>query len=1079
MKHLTLFLSLFVFHSSVFNAQNSCFQSGTSNQGVAHIPGCIEELNSLNEQDPIYYQIEAFVIRQDVSEGCSGGITTNDIENAIDFMRIPFREHNIFFIWDCNITEICDSDTYGITQIGNNNIIDLRNEGYGTNDKIDIYFFPEYDSFGDAISGGGYAHYLPTPSFPDINIGKAISIIGIDDEDTGTSSLDVHILAHEMGHILGLLHLDHIGNTNAPPVTGGGPDCNFAYDCVCDTPENAENVGTSSLPPDCSFDYYDNTLQQTIYGNQNVTKNIMRSDGERECWEFFTAGQGQRMRNYLTYSLPQRQTAAINVIENNTTFTDPIIDIDGILRVNNGATLTIPSSTIVNFSDIGSLEIQSGGRVNLYGTLSGGNCANVCNPEDCNNVWSGIKMIGNNETSQSYSSQPVLRGYPGSVIENADIAVRVYGEDALTSGGIVQCTETEFRNNRLTADFAPYTMMTNNASFFNRCTFTTDGQYDQPQRFEGFVRLETVNGIDLLGCDFVNSQDNDPPNHFYGYGYGIQAFNAGFNVIPSCTVLTYPCNDYKRSSFEGLSYGIFNITFFTKNRAYKIISADFTDNNIGAYINSVDNGTILHNVFNLGTVPNPNIFPPTGVNQIGIMFENDMGGFTFEENEFIGTAGGNVEATIGSICKNLGRFNNVVRRNEYTGVDYSNFALGENAANGDTPPRGLNYLCNENSGIEIGDFYAANSFGGQNTGNVSIRKAQGIELTNPETGDIFYGASGNKFSYSSGFDFYNEGDVLDYYYYPLNNNETPMTISGVDEEIGTEYTCPQDYCEPPCRTDTELAEGKDNYYSRKSERQATSAEYEQAILNGDSATALVKEKQMANYRREMDDEAFMVVLHLVTDTVNINMDSLQVWATNLDLFSMDMFLSLQHQSGGDIVAAQAKLNEASRRTDLTPRERQTLREMPDLLTIVRGKRPSDLSKNDLSSLEKLAQDDYSFVGNISRNLLTLHGYYFIPTFDLPIAKERTEENNFLNTRNGKLFIYPNPANSHLTFSVPQSNENYSVEIMNISGILLKKFNMVSGETKVISTNNLSVGLQFYRVTSSSGNISTGKIFIQK
>lgn len=299
------------------------------------------------------------------------------------------------------------------------------------------------------------------------------------------------------------------------------------------------------------------------------------------------------------------------------------------------------------------------------------------------------------------------------------------------------------------------------------------------------------------------------------------------------------------------------------------------------------------------------------------------------------------------------------------------------------------------------------------------------------------------------------------------------------EAVGDINECPETYCEPPCRTDTEIAQGKDKYYDKRSQRNTAIAERNNAEATGNTQIAEQKGRESDAFQMQMDKEAFMTVLHLVNDSIGYNEDSLLLWIDNLDLFSMDMFFTMQHQSNGNTAIAQERLNHAAKRNDLTQRERKTLREMPDFLQIIKGKQPEELSISDLRMLEKFAEDDYGFVGNISRNLLRLHGYHFTPVINIDeSAKERSELLNN-DVRSKTVSVRPNPVRERLTIQLLSETEttpNSIFEIFDLNGKSLRRIKPTNTIFS-LSVQQFQKGVYFYQYTSSVGEREQGKFIV--
>jgi len=149
--------------------------------------------------------------------------------------------------------------------------------------------------------------------------------------------------------------------------------------------------------------------------------------------------------------------------------------------------------------------------------------------------------------------------------------------------------------------------------------------------------------------------------------------------------------------------------------------------------------------------------------------------------------------------------------------------------------------------------------------------------------------------------------------------------------------------------------------------------------------------------------------------------------------------------------------------------------MPDLLKIMTRKSPIEL--------ERLAINHESFVGNISRNLLTLHGYKFTPVLDLPKTKKvadlREEE---INESEGKVSVFPNPAKDFIIVQNSRDNiqgdEKEMFRIINSEGKIIKEFLLFSGESRTLKTTDFRAGLYFYQLFSNEQTFETGKFLIQ-
>jgi hypothetical protein len=113
------------------------------------------------------------------------------------------------------------------------------------------------------------------------------------------------------------------------------------------------------------------------------------------------------------------------------------------------------------------------------------------------------------------------------------------------SGGIIQASNSLFRNNEVAVDFYPYTF--ENVSFFNSCVFETNNDYLDGENPDYFVKMRAVGEIPFICCAFKNIRTPGIVE-WYLWGGGIYSVSSSF-VIQDEGCLSPP----NRSLFEGLS----------------------------------------------------------------------------------------------------------------------------------------------------------------------------------------------------------------------------------------------------------------------------------------------------------------------------------------------------------------------------------------------------------------------------------------------------------------------------------------------------------------------------------------------
>ncbi|RFS18553.1 M43 family zinc metalloprotease [Emticicia sp. C21] len=270
MKTLLFFFILFA--SIVSQAQNKI--CGTVGKGKPIIFSK-QTMDSLKLTNAINtpYTVKVYVTIFADDNGTNRSDTDAHINDYMQVMTNVFQAHNICFLLG------------GIKQINNT---DLNNQNVDTEEsELTPYIEPGFlNIFVHRTLPGysGYAYNIPN---------TFLSIVGNLFEDV--------ILAHEMGHCLGLYHtfepwLDNNGNpTNKENVARAGncQNCTTAGDVLCDTPAD-DNGGVNAA---CVYTGTGKDACNAFYSP--LTNNVM-GYGNAACNDTFTAGQGDRMRTFLT-----------------------------------------------------------------------------------------------------------------------------------------------------------------------------------------------------------------------------------------------------------------------------------------------------------------------------------------------------------------------------------------------------------------------------------------------------------------------------------------------------------------------------------------------------------------------------------------------------------------------------------------------------------------------------------------------------------------------------------------------------------------------------------------------------------
>jgi hypothetical protein len=286
-------------------------------------------------------------------------------------------------------------------------------------------------------------------------------------------------------------------------------------------------------------------------------------------------------------------------------------------------------------------------------------------------------------------------------------------------------------------------------AWFDNCSFEITANYLGSRTFFKHIDLNQVNGIRFQGCDFSLSPDARGISH---YNSAISSYSSGFKVSARCTGLTYPCNEFDRSTFTGFQCAISASNGSFKPYTFAVNRADFNNNSIGINVEGVNNLIIINSKFYLSKNDYSYESCSYGI------YLNSSTGFSIEENKFFKASGAPLADYFGIAIINCESVTEIYK-NEFTGLSVGNYAFGKNFT-GPNPIYGLTYLCNQNTG-NWADFYIT----GMETENHGIQGEQGSEEL----------VMGNTFSpQGARWHFYNEKiHHVGYYYCATCPNENP------------------------------------------------------------------------------------------------------------------------------------------------------------------------------------------------------------------------------------------------------------------------------------------------------------------
>jgi len=490
---------------------------------------------------------------------------------------------------------------------------------------------------------------------------------------------------------------------------------------------------------------------------------------------------------YTCYLYASYTHVVEEIISSNTTWDNVSYQFKENLVINPNVELTITNNSHLEFSKEAQIIIKQGAILTV-------DSSSLTHLIQCNDKWQGIQVWGDRNASQyAPPGQPCAQGKlilnNNAVIENAVIAVDLWRPGYFeTTGGIVYASnDAIFRNNAISVQALDYrnflpgnsSVELDNLSNFNDCTFEITNAYLDDVTFYQHVILYFVKGIDFHACDFtVNSNISGVSQ----YSQAIFAFNAGLNVLAVCNSIFTPCADWDPCTFTGFYNAIEAQSDGSVSYTLLVNRAVFHDNIYGVKIEAMNNAVVLHSDFYIGENTVDICCAPAG---IGIYLENATG-FAFEENYFTkllssGTPG---SANYIGVSINNTESSDEVYKNNFDDLSYANYSKGKNW--GGNIYEGLTYFCNWNND-NYSDFYVGvddNHIGG-------IQSTQGDDIL----------ATGNKFSPTATWHFFNDANhLIDYYYYNNGSNEEPnnnLIYNVTKYYIIYENLCSSHYDEDP------------------------------------------------------------------------------------------------------------------------------------------------------------------------------------------------------------------------------------------------------------------------------------------
>lgn len=730
---------------------------------IPHILSTINEVNSIytNIQPPTIPVISPSLEESDSRIRFS--LDPNDIEFVIDSVNYIGLKDSVYAI-NSSILEIIDSKTIIISgshmanlmsgaestqhiiisgsqnndgwyrfdsaiyvvennQIVPKTLVKLHDE---LQDITDLTGSVNYTKFKKTFSDYHYSHHINDNStihiyfqklgtkFYNIGFGAAkelnsnmLSMVSPQGENIG---IDAKLLAHELGHCLGL---DHTWNY----------------------PISTEFITDIALPDD----------EVGVCNNTSISNNIL---GYNTCRNYLSPLQIAYIRKQLNSSpiimqkvLENQESTDNDVIITGSNVTwekHEIIGSDLIIEPN--AKLTIKCR--VHFSPDAKIIIKPGGKL----ILDGGVLTNIYG-----NLWRGIEVWGTSTQHQYPESNPTYQGkleiINGGTIEYADLAVQNWKpNDYNKLGGVIVANDAVFRNNKCAVSMMIYENFSpsnsaikhNNLSRFTNTTFTIDDDFPLDQiAFQEHVKMWAVYGVYFNNCHFSNNITSK--SYYASRNRAIYTIDAGYFVGAACSTsppIGQPCPpaNLLKSSFTGFNKAI-QASGAGTTKTINISQTIFDTNITGVEVSELDNFVINRSTFELG---NPY---PSSMSASGIVSENSSG-FAIEENQF-SYGSGFPYTTMGIHIENSGTQNNRTYKNQFTGLTTGQFLYGVNR-HPSNALQGFQFICNK---FDANTLAAVSIF--TTLSNNGIRAYQGEYSPVKSAGNTFVNTPSGAFTISN------------------------------------------------------------------------------------------------------------------------------------------------------------------------------------------------------------------------------------------------------------------------------------------------------------------------------------------
>jgi hypothetical protein len=839
---------------------------------------------------------------------------------------------------------------------------------------------------------------------------------------------ETNLLAHEIGHCLGLLHTHGTECNDESCISNPVQNCNCG-DFVSDIAIDLANI--YGLPEyliclDTTINSATGTNQCEIDQDacpsapQSLPISNIMSYYYYACTNTFSEGQKRRMKRYLS-TCPKVSAAVtqgpIKVGDGMEWTIGPGgIDIAGhcLPGLIIGAGSTVDIAADLEFSTNAKILVKATGRLNVNGVKL----------TSCDSYWQGIEVYSNINLPQSISNQGMVRLYSGSTIQLAEKPLLIPAPAVMLANGTVfdRCGTSTFTNTYNTT-FASY-------NHFTDCEFLNTTA--TPFQFWGNVKLTNIRGITFSNCTFATAPGMGAS---LSAPYAIDAHNARFEVKNGSDF-----SNYRRAIIASADNG--------KDRIFKVTDSNFTNNYYSIENWNVDGCNIRGNVI---TGIGSSIWPPNRPS-VGITLRNCTR-YEVTDNNLMGAS--NTGNNIGIWAYDTQTPSDIIRKNNFTNLKTSNSASLNNK--GIDIDEGLQYWCNTNTNC-TNDFVV---------GGAGISQEQGLLKA---TNNIFSQINTTNGDYLNG-----SGSPLRYYHF-----DAPLEVPLYYSNISTILVQSRADCNGSTGEEDEEGDGKllsqgeqvfiTKFNNAKSEYQTKRAQYDALTSGSPAALALIPE--LAKQRSIMHRSADRILRSEFSDPENLNWTKIRTWLDNKDNKESDYAIVESWMLEGNTTTAEQVFDAIPSNFNLTGdalAQHNDYEEWLDLRISFKTQEKDIyyLGSADVLLVQDIADNSTGRAAAQTQGLLNhQYGYNYIINQEgfgsLPILGPNGH-NSVAYPEN--LVAFPNPAKEEVNFryKLKEGIEESLLTIHDLEGRLVASIVLQGSSGTVLwETNGLPSGVYYYK-----------------